>query len=251
MLLHTRHNHDLPTYVAFVDLVKEFDTVDHNLMLPILKKYGAPPKLRSSITRMYQDLKVVLKIGKTKETMSQIFGVIQGYCMTPVLLLFMVMAFAETLEKEWTKSGLSMITLQQRSRSPQDTDNLTGHKVKTFSQGNLLTLFCVLYVDDGAFHFENRLQLELVLSLIHNHFIKFGLEMHIGRGNKASKTEYIFFPPTGFFLQKEIVSHEINGENMVSIRRSKQVKRGLHAEAPFLHNQNVPRVKSRSQDWEN
>ena len=45
-LLHTRHNHDLPTYVTFVDLVKAFDTVDHTLMLQILKKYGAP---RSSV----------------------------------------------------------------------------------------------------------------------------------------------------------------------------------------------------------
>ena len=65
-LLHTRHNHNLPTYVPFVDLVKAFDTVDHNLILQILKKYGAPPKLLSSIARMYQDLKVVLKIGKTE-----------------------------------------------------------------------------------------------------------------------------------------------------------------------------------------
>ena len=30
------------TYVAFVDLVKAFDTVDHTLMLQILEKYGAP-----------------------------------------------------------------------------------------------------------------------------------------------------------------------------------------------------------------
>ena len=44
--------------------------------------------------------------------------------------LFMVMAFAETLEKEWTKAGLRMITLQQRSHSPQDIGKLTGHKVK-------------------------------------------------------------------------------------------------------------------------
>ena len=83
----------------FVDLFKEFDTVDHCLMIQILKKYGPPPKLSSSITTMYQDLKVVLKIGKTKETMSQTVGVRQGDCMAPVLFLFMVMAFAETLEK--------------------------------------------------------------------------------------------------------------------------------------------------------
>ena len=57
---------------------------------------------------MYQKLKVVLNIGKTKETMSQNVGVRQGDCMAPVLFLFMVMAFAETLEKEWKKAGLSM-----------------------------------------------------------------------------------------------------------------------------------------------
>ena len=49
-----------------MDLVKAFDTVDHTLMLQILKEYGAPPKLRSPIAIMYQDLKVVLKIGKTE-----------------------------------------------------------------------------------------------------------------------------------------------------------------------------------------
>ena len=98
---------------------------------------------------------------------------------------------------------------------------------KIIPQGNLLTLFCVLYVDDGAFPFEDRLQLELVLSLIYNHFVKFGLEMHIGRGSKASKTECIFFPSQCFLNQKKIVSCDINGENTLCIRRSKQVKEEL------------------------
>ena len=80
-------------------------------MLQILKKYGDPPKLCSSIAIMYQDLKVVLKIGKIEETISQTAGVRQGCCMAPVLLLFMVMAFSETLENEWTRTGLNMITL--------------------------------------------------------------------------------------------------------------------------------------------
>ena len=98
-ILHTRHNHNLPCYVAFVDLVKAFDTVNHAMMLNILERYGAPPKLRSDISRMYQDLKDVLTIGKIEEKIIQTVGVRQGDCMAPVLLLFMVMAFAETLEK--------------------------------------------------------------------------------------------------------------------------------------------------------
>ena len=119
-ILHTRHNHNLPSYVAFVYLVKAFDTVNHVIMLKILERYGAPPKLRSTISRMYQDLKVVLKIGKIEEKMSQTVGVRQGNCMDPVLFLFLVMEFAETLETEWIKADLKMINLRQHMHSPHD-----------------------------------------------------------------------------------------------------------------------------------
>ena len=70
-LLYTRNNHNLPIYVAFVDLVKAFDIVNHNMMLKILESCGAPPQLCNAIQRMYQDLKVVLKIGSVKEAMIQ------------------------------------------------------------------------------------------------------------------------------------------------------------------------------------
>ena len=96
-ILQTRHNHSLPSYAAFVDLVKAFDTVKHDTMLKILECYDAPPKLRSAIYRMYQDLKVVLKIGKIEEKTSQTVGVRQGDCMAPVIFLFMVISFAKTL----------------------------------------------------------------------------------------------------------------------------------------------------------
>ena len=118
--LHARHNHNLPTFVAFVDLVKDFDTVDHKFLMKVLESYGAPLNLKSAIARMYTDIKIVLKLGKVKAEMNQTVGVRQGDCMAPVLFLLMMMDFVETLEKEWRHKGLHMMTFHQRTHSPQD-----------------------------------------------------------------------------------------------------------------------------------
>ena len=86
--------------------MKAFDTVNYDTMLKILERYVATPKLRSAVSIMYRDLNIVLKNGKAQEKMGQTVGVRQGDCMSPVLLLFMVMAFTESLEKEWIKVRL-------------------------------------------------------------------------------------------------------------------------------------------------
>jgi hypothetical protein len=48
-LLNMQRNHDLMSYVGFVDLVKAYDTANRNLLLCILKRYGAPPKFVAAI----------------------------------------------------------------------------------------------------------------------------------------------------------------------------------------------------------
>ena len=67
-MLHLRHNHNLPTWVLFADLVKTFDTSNHALMDRLLERYGYPPALRSAIARMYADSKVRLIIGEIDTT---------------------------------------------------------------------------------------------------------------------------------------------------------------------------------------
>ena len=39
-----RRQHGLESYAIFVDLVKAFDTVQHDLLCQILTKYGLPPQ---------------------------------------------------------------------------------------------------------------------------------------------------------------------------------------------------------------
>ncbi len=100
-LLTMRKNHNLPSHVTFVDLVKAYDTVNHALMLDILERYSAPPQFVSAIKHIYQDLVVVYKIEKEVVKLPQTVGVCQGNNMAPVLFLFLISVFAETLETEW------------------------------------------------------------------------------------------------------------------------------------------------------
>ena len=118
--------------------------------------------------------------------------------MSPVLFLFLIMAFAETLEKEWIKVDLNMFNMRQHTHSPCDVGKITGHKKKSFDPGTLLALFCVIYVDNGMFTFEDCDQITQGLTLIYHHFTRFGLKMHVDNGKNTSNTKCEFFPPLGF-----------------------------------------------------
>ena len=64
-LLNIQNNHNLLTFVAFFNLVKVFDTTDHELLIKIMERYGVPPEFCPAIHIMYQYLIVILKIGKS------------------------------------------------------------------------------------------------------------------------------------------------------------------------------------------
>jgi hypothetical protein len=40
--LQLRKEHQQDTYLLFIDLIKAFDTANHDLLFAILEKYGAP-----------------------------------------------------------------------------------------------------------------------------------------------------------------------------------------------------------------
>ena len=132
-MLHLQHNHNLPTWVMFADLVKAFDTSNHVLMIKILRRYGCPPKLCSAIERMYSNNTVRLIIGKIDISIPFEVGVKQGDSVAPVLFLFLMMAFAETIEKEWDKHDIQRIEFKRHDNSPHSAGRLTSHPAKNFS----------------------------------------------------------------------------------------------------------------------
>ena len=158
-MLHLRHNYHLPTWILFVDLVKAFDTYNHALMDKLLERYGCPPALCSSIARIYKDSKVRLIIGEIDTTIPFHVSVKQEDSMAPVLFLFIIIGFAETLEKEWLRNDLTPLQFRQYNNSPLSKGYITSHKRSTFSKGTLFDIFCILYVDDGAFRFPSREEL--------------------------------------------------------------------------------------------
>jgi hypothetical protein len=56
-------------------------------------------------------------------------------------------------------------------------------------------IFLCLYVDNDAFIFSSREYMAHGLALIHKHFARFGLKMHISRAGAPSKTEWVPPPP--------------------------------------------------------
>ena len=70
-LLNMVNNHNLPTFVAFFSLVKEFDTAGHDLLIKVLERYRAPPNFLSVFHIMYQYLIVVINIGNIIEEIIQ------------------------------------------------------------------------------------------------------------------------------------------------------------------------------------
>ena len=63
--MHTRRSHGLSTHVAFINLVKAYDTIDHELVIPVLEKYGVPEALRMVAT-LYVNLVISFSLGKEK-----------------------------------------------------------------------------------------------------------------------------------------------------------------------------------------
>ena len=84
---------------------------NHVLLVNILRKYGALPKFATAIKNMYRNNTCVLQIENEIMEIPQTVGVRQGDNMVPVLFLFLMTAFAETLELVWKDHDIPILSV--------------------------------------------------------------------------------------------------------------------------------------------
>jgi hypothetical protein len=183
----------------FVDLVKTYDTVNHEMLFEILERYGAHPKYVDAIRRLYHGLKFKITIGKESAEIPQTVEVRQGDNLSPVLFLFLMSALGESFDDELEFHHIEKVKCRRVSLENVNSGQLIGHKPTSFKTGEEFSLFDIYYVDDGAFIFSSRRSIEIAVSVVNTHIARFGLEMHIGTiangVETPSKTECIVFPP--------------------------------------------------------
>ena len=95
----------------------------------------------------------------------------------PVLFIFYMSAFAESLETEWEHQGLGKAEFvrTQTGDIENEIGQLTSHplinsnELTPYGEGSIFEILQLLYIDDGAFVFNSCADLEHGAQVINEH----------------------------------------------------------------------------------
>ena len=183
LALKKRREHGLETWVLFLDLVKAFDRVPREMLWAVLKKFGVPPKLVSLIESLHSRVQVKFTVNEITHEIQCIIGVKQGDVLGPILFTFLLAAVMIT----WRHLHNRPLCLFHTKMD----DVLTGRRPGCKS-GEEFAVHDSEYADDTAVLFTSRECVEHYVPLMIVHFAKFGMEIHVGKPDKESKSEILF-----------------------------------------------------------
>jgi hypothetical protein len=105
----------------------------------------------------------------------QTVGVQQGDSMAPVLFLFLMTAFAETLEIVWKQQGTPILNVMMTADDKLSEGRICSHTPAMFMSKSLTgyKILQCLYVDDIGIPFGMRKDLQQGMKLIFHHFAQF------------------------------------------------------------------------------
>ena len=68
----------MDTYAVFIDLVKAYDSIKHNIISIALRKIRAPEKYIKWVEKLYGDFEVILKVSRDEIAIQYGYGIRQG-----------------------------------------------------------------------------------------------------------------------------------------------------------------------------
>jgi hypothetical protein len=76
--------------LLFVNLVKAYDTVIHELLWQVLKRFGVPPQMIKVLQKLYTNVTYHMNVAGKKKSFESTCGVKQGDNLGPILFIFMI-----------------------------------------------------------------------------------------------------------------------------------------------------------------
>ena len=177
-----RREHGLESWILFIDLVKAFDRVPRELLWDVLLKFGVPSKLVNLLKSLHANVNITFIVNDITQTIKCIIGVKQGDILGPILFTFYLAAIMITWRAIHTRPLCIF-------HSKQDYV-LTGRKFS--DQGDEVAVADSEYADDTAVLFVSRASLVTSTPDMIKHFARFGMSVHVGRGEQKSKSEALF-----------------------------------------------------------
>ncbi len=121
--------------------------MDHVLLIDILHKYGAPLKFATAIETIYRNHTCILKIENEITEILQTVGVRQGDNMAPLLFLFLMTAFAETLEPVRQDRDIPILSVMTAADEHLAEGKICSHTPVMFRSKKLTRMkYCNAYM---------------------------------------------------------------------------------------------------------
>jgi hypothetical protein len=121
--------------------------------------------------------------------------------MLPILFLFIIQAFLETLQIDGQPIQFSHFP-ENKNRNLK---TCKGRLVQNSSAKGLPFEFWNSFFVDGSFFlFQNLQELQNAIEQLNSHFARFGLIMYLGNEKTKSKSECMFFPASLMEAKEQI-----------------------------------------------
>ena len=162
---------NVPLFMAFIDIVKAYDSVQRHLIWKILRKIGLPPNLIRMLVTIYDAVETKIKLaGRTSEPFKVLVGLLQGDCNSTILFNIFFGVIIDIVHQRLDNLGIKLRVC---------LDNFFFKALTSKAKGNIITVLELLFADDTWFGADNPKDLQTVLNIFSEVCNWFGIKISV------------------------------------------------------------------------